>query len=79
MSLYGIIYVNDMPLNKKNVFHPQILRHSKKILHHDVKHEEPAQIYDSSSIQDSNYLWTTQDIDSKEFYKKIKSNELVTA
>ena len=80
-----------MSLNKKKVFHPQILRPSilsviinrinsyKKILDHDVKHEEAAQIDDSNSRQDSNYLWITQDIDSKEFYEKIKSNELVTA
>lgn len=80
-----------MSLNKKNFFHPQVLRPSilsviinrinsyKKILDHDVKHEEPAQIDDSNSRQDSNYLWITQDIDSKEFYEKIKSNELVTA
>lgn len=79
-----------MSLNKKKVFHPQILRPSilsvvinrinsyKKILEHDVKPEE-LQIDDSNSIQDSNYLWITQDIDSKEFYEKIKSNELVTA
>ena len=80
-----------MSLNKKKVFHPQILRPSilsvvinrinsyKKILHHNVKPEELPQIDDSNSIQDSNYLWITQDIDSKEFYEKIKSNELVTA
>jgi len=81
----------NMSLNKKKFFHPQVLRPSilsviinrinsyKKILDHDVKHEEAVQIDDSNSRQDSNYLWITQDIDSKEFYEKIKSNELVTA
>ncbi len=80
-----------MSLNKKNFFHPEILGSSilsviikrinsyKKIVDHDVKHEEPEQIDDSNSRQDSDYLWITQDIDSKEFYEKIKSKELVTA
>jgi hypothetical protein len=77
-----------MSLNKKNFFHPKVLRPSilsviinrinsyKKILDHDVKHEEPEQIDDSNSGQDSNYLWITQDIDSKEFYEKIKKMKL---
>ncbi|MGI9012554.1 MAG: hypothetical protein ACR2F1_15400 [Nitrososphaeraceae archaeon] len=48
----------------------------KKILNHRRKHKESAKSDNSNSILEPNYLWATQDIDSKEFYEKIKSNPI---
>ena len=79
-----------MSFIKKYFCHPQVLKLSillviinrintcKKILDHDIKHKKVEQIDDSNCRQDSDYLWITQDIDSKEFYKRIKSNRHVT-
>ena len=49
----------------------------KKILNYNIKHQDPAQVDDRNSLHDSNYLWATQDIDSKELYEKIKSTKIV--
>ncbi|MDX1372234.1 MAG: hypothetical protein R3321_07175, partial [Nitrososphaeraceae archaeon] len=40
------------------------------------KNNEPIKINNNKSQQESNYVWATQDIDSKEFYKKIIDNEI---
>ena len=45
----------------------------KKNLNHSRKHKESAKYDSSNLIRESNYLWATQDIDSKDFYEKIKS------
>ncbi len=70
-------------LSHPQVFVPSILfiiirdNSYKKNLNRDIKHEDPAKVDARNSLQDSNYLWATQDIDSKEFYKKIKNNKIV--
>ena len=51
----------------------------KKKLNHNRKDNESAKNDNSNSILESNYLWATQDIDSKEFYEKIKSNPIAIA
>ena len=73
---------------KKYLPHPQvfvpsilfiIIRNNsyKKIMNRDIKHEDIPKVNDRNSLYDSNYLWATQDIDSKEFYEKIKSKKIV--
>ncbi len=73
---------------KKYRSHPQVFMPSilfimlrdksyKKIPDNNIQHEYPAQVKDRNSTHDSNYLWATQDIDSKEFYEKIKNNKVV--
>jgi hypothetical protein len=70
-------------LSHPQVFMPYILfiiigdNSYKKILNHNTQHKDPVQVEDCNSLDDSNYLWATQDIDSKEFYEKIKSNRIV--
>ena len=70
-------------LSHPQVFMPFILfiiirdNSYKKIVNRNIKHEDPAQVDDCNSLHDSNYLWATQDIDSKELYEKIKSTKIV--
>ena len=73
---------------KKYLSHPQVFMSSiffiiirdnsyKKVINSNIKHEDPAQVDDCNSLHDSNYLWATQDIDSRELYEKIKSTKIV--
>ncbi len=47
----------------------------KKIMDQNNNNQLEKINYDHSK-QEFNYIWATQDIDSKEFYKKIKIDEI---
>jgi len=47
----------------------------KKIMDQNNNNQLEKINYDNSK-QEFNYIWATQDIDSKEFYKKIKIDEI---
>jgi hypothetical protein len=79
-----------MSLIKKYCSYPLVFKSSilvviirghiyKKKLNYSRKDNESAKNDDSNSILESNYLWATQDVDSKEFYEKIKSNPIAIA
>lgn len=48
----------------------------KKIMDQNNNNNELEKINYDRSKQEFNYIWATQDIDSKEFYKKIKIDEI---